>query len=528
MFSRLPVSLVILAILALALVACGGGGSGGGGGSEDSFAGLLAGALVVPPVTTANTGNFQVDISSDETTIDITVIHTVADMTAVALHGPAEPGENGPLIFDVLANGTVTRTPGTRGGPEQVRIEAQITEVTQDLLDDIGADLTYLIVSSGTFPQGELRGQLGSEPSEPDVVVQGATMTYIDPLTIEQIEVDAARIVVENRAAESIGIRADLLSSLDDFIFSGDDLLITAPAPGDSDPVLWTTVGPNSTRQIQVRLGIEPTVSFDGAISLNLILQSGDSVPVDAPIQIVRRSAPVLDSLIGGLTTLGGSNFADNAIPLFRSVPVLRRLLSTGDLSGTADNQSLIIFIAPTIVDNADRGGTPFPCGPITGGYVVCPVDQGPDVSGPHFVLSMGLDADVPVADPTNSYQYGFVFDADGNPNNNYVPAAQFPEDFFQGTDRWYFVTYAPGVGWQLFAVSATTPGNPVRIFTDAKIVILGNAIILLVPQSEFPIAAPPFRATAFRHTGDFGENGNFDVSYHPSLGDPLEPYPLP
>jgi len=93
---------------------------------------------------------------------------------------------------------------------------------------------------------------------------------------------------------------------------------------------------------------------------------------------------------------------------------------------------------------------------------------------------------------------------------------------------KWYFINYSPTGGWQFFAVDASGVGNPVRVLTDAKFIIQGNAIMLTVPQDEFVLATPEFRTTAFRHTGDFGANGDFELSYHPGLDEPLEPTALP
>ncbi len=44
------------------------------------------------------------------------------------------------------------------------------------------------------------------------------------------------------------------------------------------------------------------------------------------------------------------------------------------------------------------------------------------------------VEAGIPMSDPTNFYEYAFVFDADGDTTNNYQPAPAFPNDFFQDT----------------------------------------------------------------------------------------------
>ncbi len=519
-----------LSSIVLGVAGCGGGGGGGGG---DTFSSVLSGARVVPAVTTSNTGTFSARSRAEGPSIEFTVIHTAQNMTGAKLRGPADAGQEGPVLFDLLANGVVTRDfDPQRAGPPPIRIDAECFDDECEFIDEMRHGHVYVEIETGSHPDGELRGQIVvAIDGELDLEFTGATMTVIDGIPLEQVERDAAQVLIRSQIAEVAGIRGELGIDLSKFTFSGDDVVLTSPGAGEDSASLWTTVDPFAIKSIQVDLNLVPTISSTDTITFEVTSEAGGSQTAVVPIEIVHRGAPVLDSLIDGLIRLGGDPLPTSKIPLLRTIPVLNRLLSDGVFSGTARNQNLLLFVSPCIVDDADRAverGVPFPCGAIAGGYVVCPVDQAADVSGPHFVLSMGLDAAVPISDPVNSYQYGFVFDVDGNPNNNYVPAPQFPEDFFQGTDRWYFVTYSPAAGWELFAVNATTPGTPQRILTDSKVVILGNVLMLIVPTGEFPIAAPPFRVTSFRHTGNFGVNGNFDVSYHPGLDDPLEPYPVP
>ena len=65
------------------------------------------------------------------------------------------------------------------------------------------------------------------------------------------------------------------------------------------------------------------------------------------------------------------------------------------------------------------------------------------------IVLYNVMHDDIPEADPTNSYQYGFVFDRDGNTNNNYQPTPDYANDFFADTDYWVVATYDPVAGGQ-------------------------------------------------------------------------------
>jgi hypothetical protein len=118
-----------------------------------------------------------------------------------------------------------------------------------------------------------------------------------------------------------------------------------------------------------------------------------------------------------------------------------------------------------------------------------------------HVVVHV-LSGAVPLFDTTHHYQYGFVFDADGDPSNNYEADASYPDDFFAGTDRWYEAAYTPSAGWSLKATDATTFA-PVQ--TSARIALVNDTVTLLVPASEMTAESPRYRVTAFEHKGDYG-----------------------
>ena len=176
-----------------------------------------------------------------------------------------------------------------------------------------------------------------------------------------------------------------------------------------------------------------------------------------------------------------------------------------------------------------------FPCGVGVNAFTVCPsmandLDE-PNAVGYTFLVSI-VDADIPLVDPTNFYTYSFVFDTDGNAVNDWVADPAFPNDFFQGTDRWYEVAYDPTTGWELIASQVTdgasrtvTRGIP----TAANAMIIANTVTLVVPDSEIQDITKDFtevgvRYTAFRHSGDFGLNPPYDYSadVEPKVGEPL------
>jgi hypothetical protein len=176
----------------------------------------------------------------------------------------------------------------------------------------------------------------------------------------------------------------------------------------------------------------------------------------------------------------------------------------------------------PAAVLDEDR----FPPGAGPVGFTVTPDISAPDPESDLLILSMILQEDVPLSDPTYLYQYGFVFDQDGNQSNNFVPLPRFSNDFFQNTDKWYEVLYTPQSGWRLKVTDARN-GGFVQVASAARAVINGNSITLAVPVSEFGVARPSFRLSAFRHTGDFGLNPPHDYSadYVPEPMDPLKQF---
>lgn len=103
----------------------------------------------------------------------------------------------------------------------------------------------------------------------------------------------------------------------------------------------------------------------------------------------------------------------------------------------------------------------------------------------------------------------------------------RFPNDFFQGSDRWYEAKYAPGAGWTLTA-SDVRSNKPVAVSSAARVVIKDNVMVLVVPTSEFKVPKPKYRVTVFRHTGDFGINPphNYGGSIWPAVADGLSAYP--
>ncbi|MEE9572750.1 MAG: hypothetical protein V3W20_06880, partial [Candidatus Neomarinimicrobiota bacterium] len=132
------------------------------------------------------------------------------------------------------------------------------------------------------------------------------------------------------------------------------------------------------------------------------------------------------------------------------------------------------------------------------------------------------LEQDIPPADPTNHYQYGFVFDRDGDPSNNYQPHPDYANDFFKDTDFWIVAYYHPDYGWGL-EISDATNGVVTTASSAAKMLISGNTIIVFIPRSEFYAQYIGYRITAFRHDGSWADDVNAGADTQPSLVDGLK-----
>jgi len=137
------------------------------------------------------------------------------------------------------------------------------------------------------------------------------------------------------------------------------------------------------------------------------------------------------------------------------------------------------------------------------------------------IVFANILHQDIPHADPVYSYQYGFVFDRDGNPNNNYQPHPSYPLDFFQDTDFWVVANYDPVNGWGL-TISDATDGVITTAVSEAKMLILGNTIFVFIPRSEFYSQNVGYRITCYKHPGDWGVGGDWSGDVQPSVADGL------
>lgn len=177
---------------------------------------------------------------------------------------------------------------------------------------------------------------------------------------------------------------------------------------------------------------------------------------------------------------------------------------------------------------NDNFGNTFYPCGEGDEAYTVCPDSPEELTAGDYVVAYQVLHAPIPLTDDTNHYQYGFIFDRDGDDANNY--SGSLPYDFFGGSDRWYEVLYTPEAGWSLKVSNVTGDYTAEEVTSDARIIIDEAVIALVVPASEFAVPDPAYRVTAFRHTGDWGLEDPYDWNgdMSPPLREGLAPFEQP
>lgn len=183
----------------------------------------------------------------------------------------------------------------------------------------------------------------------------------------------------------------------------------------------------------------------------------------------------------------------------------------------------------PGLVDSWFNGPAAlFPCGMGPNGRTLCaPNSTSVPTSGDMIALTAAYEGPIPLSDLSHYFQYGYVFDADGITTNNYQPAPPYVNDFFTSSDRWYTADFSPSLGWSL-GVKTALNGTVMNVTnSNARLIMSGSSMTLIVPASEFTSMAPSFRSSAFSHLGDYGLNApyNYDGSLFPAVADGLRPF---
>lgn len=532
---------LVIALGSVAVIGCDGDGDGGGGG----FSGDLEGGQVVPAVVSANSGTFNLVETAGGQYVHVTIEHTIPDLTGATINGPAAAGVNAAVLFDVLANQIAAR-----GGVINSPIEAdwEIDETSRTYLEN--GEL-YVLLTSSTFPLGELRGQVNG-PTDP-VIPEGNfelrsfNTTFLEGTLLPETRrgiMFMPKFAANGRLENDFGVALALEILLRD----GSESFPFAPPPnavesinGDTGELQFNNLIPipanfsewydvyfdapvtqniNFTADYEVRAADNPDGPLFDSGSFTLGVQWRPQIhyaPVIDTFADIDDDDEVSDNEL--LSWTYGLGVTARPLSFTGSTPVVGSGVTqiTGFYSGLMTDLNWGNLVTPAGLPDVK------PCGAIDDGEFVCPVDQSVTTNtGSWLITGMLLDAAVPLADPTNRYTFGFVMDGDGDPDNNFEPDPAFENDFFQDTDLWYTVEYNPTDGWFMFGIDASGAGNPQRFFTDAGAVIRGNMVLIAIPASEIPLQYPTIRFSAFRHQGDFGESLPYGLDYDPGLGEPL------
>ena len=248
--------------------------------------------------------------------------------------------------------------------------------------------------------------------------------------------------------------------------------------------------------------------------------------PTEIPID------PESESRYKILAVLLGGELSENGLAMYRmkSESTLGRANNVRNSPEDQEKEAtghtdILRHIAITLTSTQDAverwfGSTDFPCGQGDYGFTVC--GSGTFSAGRGVVISAEFAGEIPLEDPENQYQYGFVFDRDGDSTNNFKASPAFPGDFFDDTDLWYELAYHPAQGWMLRTTDVLA--GYAQMSSGARAIINSNSITLVIPEAELSPETLLYRVTAFRHTGDFGLGPPFDwdADIAPPVHEPL------
>ena len=142
------------------------------------------------------------------------------------------------------------------------------------------------------------------------------------------------------------------------------------------------------------------------------------------------------------------------------------------------------------------------------------------------LVAAAVMDAAIPIDNGDRYFQYGFVFDSDDDPDNNYNASPQYPNDFFDSTDYWVVISREPGNGWRM-QVTDAMGGVLVDAPSSAHVFALGRVLLLVMARQEILGQSARMRFTTFWHQGDWGTaGGDWSGDLNPPIGHPLLPIP--
>jgi len=177
---------------------------------------------------------------------------------------------------------------------------------------------------------------------------------------------------------------------------------------------------------------------------------------------------------------------------------------------------SLEVNLDATELEEAFTGaGADFPVGAHADGTVYEAETTAAMTPGDYRFIFFGLDGSFNLIDSSRYWRFAVVADSDGQAANNLVPAGQFPNDPFRGTDRWYILDYVPGNGWDVRLIDATGT----ELASAVRVIQVADALLFVIPKSEIPGPGAGYRVVSFTHTGDEGQGADHDWSgdHHPA-----------
>ncbi len=384
---------------------------------------------------------------------------------------------------------------GCAPDPRTPNVELELTATPNAIQASVGDDPTPVTLSVGygganTGAEGEL--VLTFFSSDPGVAVIAGATTSTNPGGCP----DKAKCY--------------------DRVSSGDTTSLT---------VACTGVG-SATLEIHGQV----TVSYDD-YEFGVVTDEAKDVEAIAVTCEAETSAndPKLDTLIG----VGAQLFGDDGSALLAATntdlddaPTPHSSDEVAPVEGRGDYTEWYAHVAAQIVlDTAAANAQLLTCGPQPNGFTFCPGGMGPMPEGPYLVIGGVLHQAPPDFPSDTEVTYGIVMDSDGDPANDFAADPAYPNDFYQGTDRWTELT-GTASGWVM--TSTMVDGGVPTPITDsqARMVMIDNVLLLIIAASEIPVVTPLHRLTAFEHSGDWGFQSPWAGDLHPQVSEGLASFP--
>jgi len=132
--------------------------------AQTTYVAVLSGASEVPTTGSSATGNATVVLNAAQTQISISCQfqNLSGTYSASHIHGPAPVGTNASVKWGFLP--PAAPWVFSNSNHDGTVSNFVVTGITATDVSNLNAGLFYVNVHSSTFPGGEIRGQLGSQP----------------------------------------------------------------------------------------------------------------------------------------------------------------------------------------------------------------------------------------------------------------------------------------------------------------------------------------------------------------------------